>query len=197
MRRAVTACLLGVVGTAAVAVGPVAAHSGGRAQLYVDSVRLDPAAAGWQATLHLRDADSGRTEPGFGVHVTATTPAVAPTASVPLADPDATGRYSGLLPLAEGPWILTIEATELPGGPRAIPFRKAWPVRLIAGQPVEVTGRRPGGPGHSGTVRLVPLLVATLAAAALSSLLTARIRRRQARLRPAADQRAQPRRQAL
>ena len=135
---------------------PAGAHSGGRAQLYVDSIRLEPQADGWLAALVVRDADSGRPEPGFGVQVTGSGAGGAAVGPVSLADPDADGRYVGLVPMTEGGWALTVEADEIPGGPRALPFRKTWAVTLQAGQPLDLAGSRPPTEDGGAGPRTVP-----------------------------------------
>ena len=129
---------------------PAGAHSGGRAQLYVDSVRLEPQPDGWRAAVLVRDADSGRPEPGFGVQITAAGSGGRTVGPVDLADPDADGRYVALVPVTEGGWALTVDADEIPGGTRALPFTKTWPVTLLAGQPFDLAASRPSG-AHRGT----------------------------------------------
>ena len=149
---------------------PAGAHSGGRAQLYVDSIRLAPQADGWDVALVVRDGDSGQREPGFGVHVAASGPAGQTVGPVGLADGDNDGRYEGTVPITDGPWTLTVEADEVPGGARAVPFKKTWPVTLQAGQPVDLAGSRPPPGDHEAAPRTVPLILGT--AATLSGLLT-------------------------
>jgi hypothetical protein len=172
-RCALTAAITTLTVSPLLSSAPAAAHSGGRAQLYVDSVRLEPRPDGWRAEVVVRDADSGRPEPGFGVQVTASTADGRTVGPTTLNDPDADGRYEALLALTEGPWTLTAEADEIPGGARAIPFRKTWPVALQAGHPVDVAGSRPPTGDHRSGSRAVPLILGgTAAAAALSALLT-------------------------
>ena len=164
-------CRAAVVGLVALALpaGPARAHSGGRAQLYVDSIHLEPQATGWRAELVVRDADSGKPEPGVGVQLTAIGGDRPPVGPVALDDPDGDGRYLALLPLPAGPWTITVEADEMPGGPRALPFSRTWSATLQAGQILDLGGSgprsadRPGG-DHSPAV---PLGVGVLAALAL------------------------------
>jgi hypothetical protein len=151
---------------------PAGAHSGGRAQLYVDSIRLEPQAGGWHIALTVRDADSGRPEPGFGVQATTSGPAGETFGPLDLADGDNDGRYEATVPLTEGSWSLTVDADELPGGARAVPFNRTWPVTLHAGHPVDVAGPRPPTEDHGSGSWAVPLILGSLAAAALSALLT-------------------------
>src|SRR5687767_9745772 len=157
---------------AAIPATPAGAHSGGRAQLYVDSVRLEPQADGWLTTLVVRDADSGRPEPGFGVQLTASHPAGQTVGPVSLADPDADGRYTAVVPMTEGGWALTVEADEIPGGARAVPFQKTWPITLQAGQPLDLAAPRPPPTdGESGAAdRTILLVFGVTAAVALSTL---------------------------
>lgn len=165
----------------AVPVAPAGAHSGGRAQIYVDSIRLEPQAGGWLTTLVVRDADSGRPEPGFGVEVSASDPAGQAVGPVSLADPDADGRYTALVPMTEGGWALTVEAGEIPGGARAVRFITTWPITLQAGRPLDLAGSRPpASEGKSGAAdRTIPLLFGVTAAIALSTLVTLTRSRRQ------------------
>jgi len=163
-----TALFAGLVAAAVPALlpsAPAGAHAGGRAQLYVESVHLEPQPTGWRAELVVRDADSGKPEPGVGVALTATgdgRPAVGPVA---LTDPDGDGRYTALVPLTEGLWTVALEADEIPGGPRALPFARTWPATLQAGRPVDLggSGSRPAEPGGGGHVPARPLALALLA----------------------------------
>lgn len=156
---------------AALPAAPAGAHSGGRAQLYVDSIHLEPRAEGWLTTLVVRDADSGRSEPGFGVEVTASHPAGQTVGPVSLADPGADGRYTALVPLTEGGWALTVEADEIPGGARAVPFKRTWPITLQAGQSLDLAGSRPPATdAESGPAdRTILLVLGVTAAIALST----------------------------
>jgi len=167
---------------------PADAHAGGRAQLYVDSIRMEPRADGWDVALVVRDGDSGQREPGFGVQVVASRPAGQTVGPVGLADGDNDGRYEGTVPITDGSWTLTVEADEVPGSARAVPFKKTWPVTLQAGQPVDVVGSRPPTGDHGAGPRTVPLILGITAAATLSGLLTlarTRPRRKQSSARPA------------
>lgn len=157
-----------IAGVVAVALSaaPAGAHSGGRAQLYVDSVRLELHAGGWHAELILRDADSGTPEPGFGVLLSATPTATARAAGdgnavgpVTLTDADADGRYSADVPMTDGAWTVTVQVAEIPGGPRAVPFRRTWPVTLRAGRAIAVGGSAAPPAGHraGGGFPAVPL----------------------------------------
>jgi MYXO-CTERM domain-containing protein len=166
----VIACLLAL----ALPAVPAGAHSGGRAQLYVDSVHLEPQGAGWRADLVVRDADSGKPEPGVGVQL-----AVQGAEAVTLTDPDGDGRYSALVPLTAGPWSVTVKADEIPGGPRALPFSRTWPATLQAGQPLDLgaSGSRSAGHGAGSHFPAVPLGLG-LGLLAVVALLVWRRRRR-------------------
>jgi hypothetical protein len=177
-RSAIAFILAGGVPTV-LAVAPVGAHSGGRAQLYVDSVRLEPQAGGWRSTAVVRDADSGRPEPGFGVQITGSGPGGQAVGPVGLTDPDADGTYAAVVPPIEGRWALTVEAAEIPGGARAEPFTKTWWVTLQAGQPLDLAGSRStavreSGDGHSAA----PSVLGLTAAAVLAGLVSLRLARR-------------------
>jgi hypothetical protein len=150
---------------------PAGAHSGGRAQLYVDSIRLEPRPDGWHVALTVLDGDSGRREPGFGVQVGAAGPGGRAIGPVDLADGDNDGRYEGTVPLTDGSWTLTVEADEIPGGARAVPFEKSWPLTLQPGRPVDVAGSRPPPDDHGAGSRAVPLILGITAAVSLSGLL--------------------------
>ena len=165
LRRAVIAGLV----VLALPAGPAGAHSGGRSQLYVDSVRLEPQAAGWRAELVVRDADSGKPEPGVGVQLTANAAAGQPVGPVTLDDLDGDGRYLALLPLAAGPWTITVKADEVPGGPRALPFSRTWSAILAAGQVIDLGGSGPRSADDPGGGHLpaVPLGLGLLAALVL------------------------------
>jgi hypothetical protein len=157
---------------------PAVAHSGGRAQLYVESVHLEPQAGGWRAELVVRDADSGRPEPRFGVQLVAQAGDQPPVEALPLADPDGDGRYGAFVPLTAGSWSFTVKADELPGGPRALPFSRTWPATLQAGQPLDLgaTVPRPAGRGNPG--RGPAVAIAGLGLLAALALLVRRRRRR-------------------
>jgi hypothetical protein len=156
---------------------PAAAHSGGRAQLYVDSVRLQPRAGGWQAELVVRDADSGGAEPGVGVQLTASSGAGPVLGPVPLTDADGDGRYAAAIPLTAGSWTVTVNADEIPGGPRALPFTRTWSATLEPGRPLDLggSGSRFGDGGGGGGVPAVPLGLGLVSGAAL--LIVWRVRR--------------------
>jgi hypothetical protein len=174
LRGAVLATLLVLAGPAA----PAGAHAGGRAQLYVDSVHLVPQAGGWGADLVVRDADSGRPEPGFGVQLAVQAGGRPPAEPVPLADPDGDGRYGAFVPLTAGSWSFTVKADEVPGGPRALPFSRTWSGILEAGQPLDLGASlpRPAGRGSGG--RGPAVAVAGLGVLAAVVLLVWRRRRR-------------------
>ena len=165
IRGVLLACTVAVALPAA----PAAAHSGGRAQLYVDIVHLEPQAGGWRAELVVRDADSGKPEPGFGVQLTATDGDRPPVGPVDLADPDADGRYMADVPLTEGTWAVTVEAAEIPGGPRAVPFTRTWPATLQPGRALDLGGSGPRAADHraGGHLPVVPLGLALAVVAAL------------------------------
>jgi hypothetical protein len=165
VRRLRAALLAGSVALGlAGAPAPADAHAGGQAQLYVDSVHLEPAAGGWRADLVVRDADSGKPQPGVAVRLTATGPSGIPVGPVDLADPDRAGRYTGLLPLAAGPWTVGIEAEEIPGGPRALPFSRTWPARLAPGQALDL-GRSGATDRPRDRLPAIPLGAGALGAA--------------------------------
>ena len=166
MRR-LRSALLATVAALAVPAAPAAAHSGGRAQLYVESVHLEPQAGGWRAELVVRDADSGRPEPGFGVQLVAQAGDRRPVEPLPLADPDGDGRYGAFVPLTAGSWSVTVKADEIPGGPRALPFSRTWPASLRAGQPLDLgaSALRPSGTGDGGRWPVMAIAVVALLAA--------------------------------
>jgi hypothetical protein len=170
LRRAVIAGLVALALPAA----PAGAHSGGRAQLYVDSVHLEPQAGGWRADLVVRDGDSGKPEPGVGVQL-----AVEGGEAVTLTDAGGDGRYSALLPLTAGSWSVTVNADEIPGGPRALPFSRTWPATLVAGQPLDLgaSGSLSAGAGGGGHLSAV-LFGVGLGLLAVVALLDWRRRRR-------------------
>ncbi|MEW6477645.1 MAG: hypothetical protein AB1679_35820 [Actinomycetota bacterium] len=149
MRRRARGAVAGLVALV-LSAGPAGAHSGGRAQLYVDSVRLEPQAGGWRAELVVRDADSGQPEPGVGVELAANRGAGEPLGPVALTDPDGDGRYSALVPLADGPWTITVRAEEIPGGPRALPFSRTWSATVQAGRAIDVGGAGSRTADHGG-----------------------------------------------
>ena len=164
---------------AALPIAPAGAHSGGRAQLFVDAVRLEPQPGGWQADLVLRDADSGKPEPGFGVRLAASAPDGRVIGAVDLADPDADGRYAGVVPLTDGPWTLTLHAAEIPGGRQAIPFTKTWTATLQVGQALDLTNSvSPTLLRRSARTRsMVPLVLGLVGTAALAGVVGLRLAR--------------------
>lgn len=172
---------------AALPAAPAGAHSGGRAQLFVDAVRLEPRADGWLAGLVLRDADSGQPEPGFGVQLTASALDGRAIRPVVLVDADADGRYAGAVPLIDGTWTLTLHAAEIPGGRQAIPFTKTWTTTLQAGQALVLTNSvspallRRSAPARS----MVPLVLGLMGTAALAGVAGLRLTRARRHRRPA------------
>lgn len=179
IRGSAIAALLAAGLPLALPAAPAGSHSGGRAQLYVDSAHLEPQPTGWLASLVVRDADSGRAEPGFSVQIAASGPEGASVGPVNLADPDANGRYAAVVPLTEGSWALTVQAAELPGGPQAVPFTKTWPAILHAGRPVDLSDSRTRATDRraKGGAPAMPLALG-LAATAVAALGTLVGRRR-------------------
>lgn len=179
-RSAIAACTVALASATVLPAAPSGAHSGGRAQLYVDAVRLEPQAGGWRASLVVRDADSGKLEPGFGVQVTGSGPGGHAVGPISLTDPDADGRYEGVMAMAEGLWALTVEAAEIPGGPRAVPFTRTWPVTLQAGQTLALgDSASPAPVGRSARrAPAVPLVLALVGVVTLATLAGLRLVRR-------------------
>ena len=140
------------------------AHAGGRAQLYIATAAVAPAAGGWSVTTVLRDLDSGAPEPGFAVQVSGTGPAGAAFGPVALADADGTGRYQGPLPaVAGGAWALTVRASEVPGGNAALPVQRTYNVTLRPGQAVDLSKAKVASSGKGGGSGALPVVVAALA----------------------------------
>jgi hypothetical protein len=146
---------------------PASAHAGGRAQLYVASATIAPAAGGWAATAVLRDLDSGAPAPGFGVEVQASGPAGASVAPVGLAD-EGDGRYDAPLPgLSEGSWAVTVRGFEVPGGNAALPVQRTWNISLRPGQSTDLArSRSSSGSGKGSGSNSVPRVLAIGAVAA-------------------------------
>lgn len=164
---------------AALPAASAGAHSGGRAQLFVDTVRLEPQPGGWRAALVLRDADSGKPEPGFAVRLTASAPDGRVIGPVDLAEPDTDGRYAGAVPLTDGTWTLTLHAAEIPGGRQAIPFTKTWTATLQVGQALDLTNSvSPTLLRRSARTRsMVPLVLGLVGTAALAGVVGLRLAR--------------------
>jgi hypothetical protein len=172
IRRSAIAAVLCLGLPLALPAAPAGSHSGGRAQLYVDTAHLEPQPTGWLAWLVVRDADSGRVEPGLSVQIAASGPGGASVGPVNLADPDADGRYAAVVPLTEGSWALTVQAAELPGGPQAIPFTKTWPAILRAGYAVDLSDSRTTATDRRTEASLpaMPLALGLAAATAVAAL---------------------------
>lgn len=146
---------------------PASAHhgSGGPVRLYLETVRLEPTGDGWLVRTALNDTSSGKPAPGFLVQVSGTGPGGATFGPVSLGDDDSDGRYdAGLGALAAGDWSLSVDVGDVPGGDGyLVPIHRAWPVRLQAGQALDLAGqgasagRAPSSSG-SGT-DFTPLLL--------------------------------------
>ena len=153
-----------VIGAAALAMvgaagAPAAqAHAGGRAQLYLDDVRITPARDGWVVLASLIDSDSGQPQPGFTVQANGTGPSGATFGPVDLADGSGRGRYSATIHPPPGPWAVTVSARQSPGGPAAIPVTKRYDVTLIPGQ-TPTLGRRRTPVGGTRGDSLWPVLL--------------------------------------
>jgi hypothetical protein len=135
--------------------GPPAAeaHTGGKAQLYVDKINVMPANPGWMMHVALVDADSARPQPGFAVTVRGQSPSGATFGPVTLTDAANTGEYAGTTDAAPGRWAITVETNELVGGPEGLPLTKTFNLNLAA-----VPGRPSGSAG--GHSHSLPMLLA-------------------------------------
>jgi hypothetical protein len=162
--------IVGLGLAAALSPAQAIAHAGGRAQLYVASATLAPQGEGWAMSTVLRDLDSGRLEPGFAVEASGTGPSGS-FGPVALADAEGDGRYDAALPsIAAGNWMLTVRASEIPGGASALPLRRTWNVTLQPGQPVNIAGDGPSGSGKDSATNAVPLALGIGGAAGLALL---------------------------
>ena len=145
---------------------PAFAHhgSGGPVRLYLGSVRLEPGPDGWAVRAALNDTSSGMPAPGYLVQVTGSGPHGATFGPVSLGDERSDGHYKASLGrLAPGNWSVTVDVGDAPGGDGyVVPINKTWPVRLQAGQALDLIGQgsssgttRPSGAGTNFT----PLLL--------------------------------------
>jgi hypothetical protein len=138
---------------------PAFAHhgSGGPVGLYLGSVRLEPQGDGWVVRAVLNDTSSGTPAPGYLVQVTGSGPQGATFGPVSLSDDHADGRYDASLGrLAPGNWSLSVDVGDAPGGDGyLVPINKTWPVRLQAGQALDLlrqgSSSGTGAPSGSGT----------------------------------------------
>ena len=151
---------------------PAFAHhgAGGPVRLYLGSVRLEPQGDAWVVRAALNDTSSGTPAPGYLVQVTGSGPQGATFGPVSLGDAKADGHYDASLGrLAPGNWSLSVDVGDAPGGDGyVVPINRTWPVRLQAGQAVDLVGQgsAPGVARSSGSgTDLTPLvLVAGVAA---------------------------------
>jgi hypothetical protein len=176
------ACAVLLVAAAIAGAPDASAHAGGRAQLYIERFRMQPAPAGWEVQVTLVDADSGRPEPGCAVSVTGSGPSGTSFGPTDLTDPTNRGRYSGAVPATPGQWTILVNAHDLPGGPAAVAVSKRYEVRLTPGQVSD-----PGQPAtvatahHSPPAPLARLAGLVLTGACvIAALRLARTRRRPA-----------------
>ena len=138
---------------------PAFAHhgSGGAVRLYLGSVRLEPGPDGWVVRTALNDTSSGTPAPGYLVQVTGSGPQGATFGPVSLGDDRSDGRYNASLGrLAPGSWSVTVDVGDVPGGDGyVVPINRTWPVRLQAGQAVDLIGRgsASGAAATSGSAR--------------------------------------------
>lgn len=145
------------------------AHHGytGPVRLYLDTVRLEPAADGWVIRAALHDSGNGKPAPGYVVRVAGTGGGGAAFGPFTLTDSDADGGYDAALgSLPGGDWTLSIDVTDAPGASeRAIPLKRTWPVSLRPGQPVDVLGKLPGPTdgSSSGSGSALPLALGVAA----------------------------------
>jgi hypothetical protein len=157
---------------------PAYAHAGGRAQLYVASVKVEPVDRGWVVRAVLRDLDSGAPEPGFAVQAEGSGPAGVSFGPVALTDPDNDGGYEAALPVTQGEWALTLEANEIPGGNAAEGFRRTWNVVLRSGEALDIAGGGPLSHRTNGGASAVFLLLVLLSIAAVLGVVGAGLARR-------------------
>ncbi|HVW33640.1 MAG TPA: hypothetical protein VHL53_13965, partial [Acidimicrobiia bacterium] len=152
-RRLVIAAVIGLALLAPALTQPASAHhgSGGPVRLYLESVRLEPNGTDWTVRTGLNDTSSGRPAPGFLVQVSGTGPDGATFGPVSLGDDDSDGRYDADLgTLAAGDWSLSVDVGDVPGGDGyLVPIHRTWPVRLQAGQALDLAGQ--GSPSGAGS----------------------------------------------
>lgn len=158
---------------------PAGAHAGGRAQLYLASLVLAPETDGWSVAAQLRDLDSGRPEPGFRVTVSGRTAAGEVLEPLELVDGNGEGLYQAHLMAPPGAWTLSVRAEEIPGGPLALPYSRAWNVTLLQGQRIDLIRHSARQSAGSGPNR-IPLILSTATAvvAGAAAVVFSRRRRR-------------------
>ena len=154
------------------------AHTGGRAQLYIAGVKVQPAPVGWDVQVTLTDADSGRPEPGYAVSVSGSGPSGAWFGPAALADPTNRGRYSGAVPATVGRWTLLVTAHDVPGGPAAVAVSRRYEVTLTPGHGSDAARSVPAGAARRSRPSLLPLLagVGLTGACAVAAVRLARAR---------------------
>ena len=187
LRRIIAGAGVSALATASVSIAaaPAAsAHAGGRAQLYIAGVKVQPAnvqpAEGvWDVQVTLTDADSGRPEPGFAVSVSGSGPSGAWFGPAALADPTNRGRYSGAVPATVGRWTLLVTAHDVPGGPAAVAVSRRYEVTLTPGHGSDAARSvTPAGDARRSRPSLLPLLagVGLTGACAVAAVRLARAR---------------------
>ena len=168
-RRLAVAAVIVITLVAPAFTRPASAHhgSGGPVRLYLETARLEPNGADWTVRTALNDTSSGRPAPGFLVQVSGTGPDGATFGPVSLGDDDSDGRYeAGLGALAPGEWSMTVDVGDVPGGDGyLVPIHRTWPVRLQAGQAVDLvgqaasTGKAPASSSSGSGTDLTPVLL--------------------------------------
>jgi hypothetical protein len=177
------AAAVAVIGLS-IAVAPVAsAHAGGRAQLYIERITVQPGPTGWDVQVTLTDADSGQPEPGFAVSLSGSGPSGASFGPADLADSTNRGRYAGTVRATPGQWTMLVNAHDVPGGPAAVAVSKRYDVTLRPGRASEPGGSVAGAaaahhPGASGLPVLAGLVLT--GAGVIAAVRLARTRRRPA-----------------
>jgi hypothetical protein len=142
-----------------IAAPAASAHTGGRPQLYIAGVKVQPTPARWDVQVMLTDADSGRPEPGFAVSVSGSGPSGVSFGPAALADPTNRGRYSAAVRATAGRWTLLVTAHDVPGGPAAVAVSRRYEVTLTPGQASDPAGSvTPAAAARRSWPSLLPLL---------------------------------------
>jgi hypothetical protein len=142
---------------------PAAAHSGGKAELFMRAVKVEPAETdgSYQITVNLIDRDSGERMSGYAASVEGTNAnggRIEPTPLTALVG----GVYTAPVAASPGDWTLTIRANGVPGVGDAVPLAVTQRISFTDKATTAGAAADSGGDG-GGAAGAIVAVVAVLA----------------------------------
>jgi hypothetical protein len=143
---------------------PAAAHSGGKAELCMRAVKVEPAETdgNYKITVNLIDRDSGERMSGYAASVEGTSAnggRIEPTPLTALIG----GIYTAPVAASPGDWTLTIRANGVPGVGEAVPLAVTQRISFTDKATTAGAGAAGDSGGDGGAAGAIVAVVAVLA----------------------------------